>query len=99
MTDILLSGLWDHEVQRQALVMKDFGQWLFSEMVVEVMRLEVVRNLVAVMAPCPLAPGVAGAPGLLMPPIAAAVSAGVRPRQQQPHATTQPQHFTKDVPD
>ena len=64
MTDILLSRLGDHEVQRQALAMKNLGLWLFVETVGEVMRLKVAWDSTSGVAPHSLAPGVAVAPGL-----------------------------------
>ena len=62
MTEILLVGLCDLEVQCQALSMKDLSLWSFAETVEEVTRLEVARDSASGMTPCSLALGLAIAP-------------------------------------
>ena len=50
MTDIFLAGLFDPEVQKQALGMKLLSTWSFSETVEEVLRPEVTRDAAGVAA-------------------------------------------------
>ena len=80
MTDILLSGLSDLDVQRQALAMKGLGAWSFNETVEEVLQLEVVRNSAGVAARG-VAQGVVVFPQALT--VAANSNSGARPNQQQ----------------
>ena len=57
MMDILLSGLSDLDVQRQALVMKDVESRSFDETMAELLRLEVAR-VAAGVAVCGMVQGV-----------------------------------------